>query len=111
MDKSEINQEYWIESLMDFADDAHNEGRIVIVEISLEDLESENEEGISIKNKVKYADWVALSDILSKEELKAVKRDCLEYESEFDDKEEKPNNFTWIVLYSEGEYITQLAAY
>ena len=110
MDKSEINQEFWIESLFNFLDDAHNEGKIVIVEISLEDLESENNDGISIKDKVDYSDWDALLQILSKEEVKSIKRDCLEYEEEFN-KEDKPKCFTWIILYSQGEYITQLSSY
>tara|TARA_Y100000766_G_scaffold13490_1_gene9763 strand:+ start:5623 stop:5922 length:300 start_codon:yes stop_codon:yes gene_type:complete len=90
------NEDFWFEPLDNF----QSYGKIVVVEISEEDLLNENVLGLKEKGSVSYGNWKELENFL---EIKEVKSHKLYFENEILEDE-------WIVfLYTNSSYVTCIA--
>tara|TARA_B100000963_G_C22543742_1_gene633434 strand:+ start:383 stop:685 length:303 start_codon:yes stop_codon:yes gene_type:complete len=89
------NEEYWWEPMDDFASDYD----ITVLDISREDLDSNNKKGLKELGSVDIDDWDGLAKLLNDEEANLHKEDF-----------EMEELIYLVFLYCEGRYVTSIQA-
>jgi hypothetical protein len=89
------NEEYWWESMDEFASDYD----IKVLNISREDLDSNNKKGLKELGSVDIDDWDMLAELLNEEEANLHKEDF-----------EMEELTHLVLLYCEGRYVTSIQA-